>query len=141
MQLDAYQNETAQIARYQAEVLGEAAAIIRQGKPLSRLEENGVLHALQVLVENAIGKSKHIIKAAGHEPPLSGYDAFMLLARTGAIPPSQLPEWNNAIGLRNRIVHDYMNIRMDLVLNLVKSSQYQFIVDFLLSPMPAVEGK
>lgn len=43
--------------------------------------------------------------------------------------------WNNAIGLRNRIVHDYMNIRMDIVLALVRDEGYRFIVDFLLSPI------
>ncbi len=29
------------------------------GNTLSRLEQNGVLHAMQVLVENAIGKLLH----------------------------------------------------------------------------------
>lgn len=135
MRLDAYQNETAQIARYQAKALSEAAAKLNAGVRLSRLEENGVLHAMQVLVENAIGKARHIIKAAGNEPPISGYDAFVMLADMGRILQPQLSKWNNAVGLRNRIVHDYMNIRMDIVLNLVKNEEYQFIVDFLLNPI------
>jgi uncharacterized protein YutE (UPF0331/DUF86 family) len=135
VRLDAYQNETAQIARYQAESLAEAAAKLKAGIGLSRLEENGVLHALQVLVENAIGKAKHIIKASGSEPPVSGYDAFVMLAGMGQIMQLQLHNWNNAVGLRNRIVYDYMNIRMDIVLDLVKSEQYQFIVDFLVNPI------
>ncbi len=139
MQLDAYQSETAQIARYQSEVLAEAAKKLASSSRLSRLEENGVLHAMQVLVENAIGKAKHLLKAAGIEPPISAYDAFILLVDIGKVEQAQLSNWNNAVGLRNRIVHDYMNIRMDVILDSVMSEQYRFIVDFLLSPIEPVK--
>jgi uncharacterized protein YutE (UPF0331/DUF86 family) len=36
------------------------------------------------------------------------------------------------IGLRNRIVHDYMNVDMDQVLALVAADKDEFIVKFLL---------
>lgn len=135
MRLDAYQAETAQIALYQSEVLAEARQKLCSGIGLTRLEQNGVLHALQVLVENAIGKAKHWLKAQGREPPVSAYDAFQLLAETGVIPRTALSGWNSAIGLRNRIVHDYMNIRIDWVFDLVKQEHYRFIVEFLLTPI------
>lgn len=135
MRLDVYQEETAQIARYQLETLVEAERKLASGETLSRLEQNGVLHSLQVLVENAIGKAKHLLKAAGREIPVSAYDAFTLLADIGQIRHEQLSDWNRAVGLRNRIVHDYMNIRMDVVLELVKNGQYRFIVEFLLQPI------
>lgn len=45
-----------------------------------------------------------------------------------------LTAWNVAIGLRNRIVHDYMDINMQSVLELVKNEQHRFISDFLLAP-------
>jgi uncharacterized protein YutE (UPF0331/DUF86 family) len=51
--------------------LAEARERVLAGGSLSRLEQNGVLHALQVLVENAIGKAKHLIKAAGEPVPVS----------------------------------------------------------------------
>ena len=35
-------------------------------------------------------------------------------------------------GLRNRIVHDYMNVGMDQVTALVAENQEQFVVRFLL---------
>ena len=41
------------------------------------------MHALQVLVENAIGKTKHLLKAAGQEISVSAYDAFAVLASIG----------------------------------------------------------
>ncbi len=77
---------------------------------LSGLEQNGVLHALQVLTENAIGKAKQILKASGEPVPVSAYDAFTALARINEISVNELTAWNAIIGLRNRIVHEYMNI-------------------------------
>ncbi len=61
MRLDVYQQEAAQLARYQSEILADARNKLMLGNTLSRLEQNGVLHALQVLVENAIGKAKHLL--------------------------------------------------------------------------------
>ena len=133
MRLDLYQSETAMIAQEQSSLLDEARARIASGQALTRLEMNGVLHAIQVLVENSIGKAKHLLKAAGEQVPVSAYDAFSQLVNKSIIPSDKLHMWNAAIGLRNRIVLDYMNIDMELVLGIVASGQYQFITDFLLS--------
>ncbi|KAF0164106.1 MAG: protein of unknown function DUF86 [Rhodocyclaceae bacterium] len=133
MRLDLYQAETAYIAREQGALLDEARTKLLAGENLSRLEQNGVLHALQVLIENAIGKSKQMLKAAGEPVPVSAYDAFAALARRGGIHEDELPAWNAVIGLRNRIVHDYMNIDMARVLELVQLGRHEFIVIFLLA--------
>lgn len=50
MRLDLYQAETALIAQEQTALLDEARETLLAGGTLSRLEQNGVLHALQVLV-------------------------------------------------------------------------------------------
>ncbi|MBW6511771.1 MAG: hypothetical protein K0A93_06590 [Desulfuromonadaceae bacterium] len=44
-------------------MLDEVRDSLLAGKKLTRLEQNGVLHALQILVKNAIGKAKQILKA------------------------------------------------------------------------------
>ena len=134
MRLDLYQVETALIAQEQTALLDEARMTLLAGGTLSRLEQNGVLHAIQMLVENAIGKAKQLLKAAGKQVPLSAYDSFLGMAEIGVIKTSELTAWNAAIGLRNRIVHDYMNIDLQRVLELVKNGQYRFITDFLLAP-------
>lgn len=131
MRLDLYQAETARIATEQTALLNEAQQRLASGLELSRLEQNGVLHALQVLVENAIGKSKQLLKAANEPVPVSAYESFDSLVRRGAIKHTDLEQWNSVIGLRNRIVHDYMNIDMKLVYQLVIQKQYLFITDFL----------
>jgi uncharacterized protein YutE (UPF0331/DUF86 family) len=140
MRLDLYQAETAVIAREQAAMLAEARERVLAGGSLSRLEQNGVLHALQVLVENAIGKAKHLIKAAGEPVPVSAYDSFRALARILGLSSQELEQWLAIIGLRNRIVHDYMNLDMRRVLQVVESGGYAFVVDFLLAS-PEETGK
>lgn len=90
-----------------------------------------MLHALQLFAENAIGKAKQLLKARKEPVPVSGHDAFAALALNGTIVAAELPRWNAVLGLRNRIVHDYMNIDIDQVLRLVRDHEYQFVVDFL----------
>jgi len=135
MRLDLYQTETALIAQQQTSLLDEAAERLQSGGSLSRLEQNGVLHAIQVLVENAVGKSKQLLKASEKQVPLSAHDSFVGLSELGYINEQDLQAWNAAIGLRNRIVHDYMNIDMHRVLELVKKNKYRFITDFLMTPL------
>jgi len=138
MRLELYQAETARVATDQTALLDEAQHILASGKELSRLEQNGVLHALQVLVENAIGKSKQLLKAANEPVPVSAYDAFDSLVRRGEINQAELERWNLVIGMRNRIVHEYMNIDMNLIYQLISQKQYLFITDFLCKPIVTV---
>lgn len=132
MRLDLYQAETARIAAAQNALLAQAKAILSAGRRLTPLEQSGVLHALQILIENAIGKAKQWLKASGQPVPISGYDAFSAMASGALIAPADLPAWNAIIGLRNRLVHDYMNIDMDQVIALLTTDKDQFVVQFLL---------
>ena len=137
MHLEAYLAETRQLAERQSAVLDQAASRLEDGDTLNALEENGVLHALQVLTENAIGKAKHLLKLQGHTVPISAYDAFHQLITLGQLAKTDEPAWNAVIGLRNRIVHDYyLNLDMSLVLDVVKARRHRFIRDFLLADMP-----
>ena len=132
MRPELYQQETAVIATIQGEVLDEVRERLRGGQHLSRLEENGVLHALQILIENAIGKAKQLLKAAGKAVPISAYDSFAALANRSSQIQSHLESWNAVIGIRNRIVHDYMNIDMRQIYDIVREDRYRFVVEFLL---------
>lgn len=138
MRLDLYQAKCVRIAKEQMALLDEAKQRIVSGAPLSRLEQSGVLHALQVLIENAIGKSKHLLKSIGEPVPVSAYDAFASLELHGNITHQALTQWNATIGLRNRIVYDYMNIDINFVYELITSNRHQFIGEFLCKPLPTV---
>jgi uncharacterized protein YutE (UPF0331/DUF86 family) len=135
MRLDLYQTETERLANEQAAMLDEARHKLKIQQTLTPLEQGGILHALQVLIENAIGKAKHLLKAAGEPIPVSAYDAFASLTRIGVMNAEENQRWNSAIGIRNRIVHDYMNLNIELIINLVRTERYQFIVDFLKAPI------
>ena len=135
MRLDLYQAESERIANEQMALLDEAKQRIVSGAALSRLEQSGVLHALQVLIENAIGKSKHLLKLTGESVPVSVYDDFASLERHGNITLPELTQWNATIGLRNRIVHNYMNIDINFVYELITSNQHLFIGEFLRKPL------
>lgn len=132
MRLDLYLAETAAITREQGGLLDEARTRLTQGRRLSRLEQNGVLQALQVLIENGIGKVKHLLKAAGEPVPVSAYDALAALTAGDGIAAAELPAWNAVIGLCNRIGHDYMDLDIDRVLDFVRGDTYRFVVAFLL---------
>jgi uncharacterized protein YutE (UPF0331/DUF86 family) len=136
MRLDLYQAETARIAAQQSALLAQAKAILREGRALTPLEQGGVLHALQILVENAIGKAKQWLKASGQPVPISGYDAFSALANGALIAQADLAAWNAIVGLRNRLVHDYMNVDMDQVMALLAADKDQFVVQFLFKEYP-----
>ena len=135
MRHDLYHLETLRIATEQTALLDESAQRIKSGPPLSALEQSGLLHALQVLIENAIGKAKQMLKAAGQPVPVSAYDAFSALSRRGEITVEQIAEWNAVVGLRNRIVHDYMNVDMNRVQAWVVDGRYRFVTEFLLRDM------
>jgi uncharacterized protein YutE (UPF0331/DUF86 family) len=136
MRLELYQAETARVAAEQAAIFQSVRDILETGRSLTPLEQAGLLHALQIGIENAIGKAKHWLKAADQVVPISGYDVFQAMVNQGNISPEDLPTWNALIGLRNRIVHDYMNIDIDQELVVICQRREQFVIDFLLREYP-----
>ncbi len=134
MSLDLYLKETANLARQQSALLEGVRDRLQKGENLTPLEESGVLHALQILIENAIGKTKQTLKFANEPVPTSAYDAIEALTRIGQLPSDQLPQWMAIIGLRNRIIHEYMNVDIGRVLQLIEQKNYEIVTDFLVSP-------
>lgn len=131
MQLDVYLRETAIHAARLDSVLSEARGRLNEAGSLSPLEFGGVLYTVQVLVEKAIGKAKQLVKLSHGATPVDAYSAFEMLASSAAISADELAEWRMAVGMRNRIVHDYLNIDEGVVYELLKTDAYRFIVDFL----------
>ena len=132
MRLDLYQAETERIAAEQTALLDEARNVLKDGRELSVLEGSGVLHALQILIKNSIGKAKQWLKAKDQPVPVSAYDAFATLARIGVLEPEDLSNWNALVGIRNRIVHDYMSIDFGRINALVLEGKYRFVTEFLM---------
>lgn len=135
MDIDLYLAETRANAERNSLILEEARQRLANANGLTQLEFAGALHALQVLTENAIGKAKHFLKHNGMAVPVSAYDAFAMLAQSGRITQEELGRWQRAVGLRNRIVHDYLNLDKALVCTLIEQRGYDFVVEYLKQPL------
>lgn len=59
--------------------------------------------------------------------PVLAYDAALATAQK--IHSNDLATWNALIGIRNRIVHDYMNIEMVRIHELVRQGGDGFVID------------
>lgn len=65
-----------------------------------------------------------MLKASGESVPISAYDSFATLANRSAKVQSHLESWNAVIGIRSRIVHDYMNIDMRKIYDIVRDGGF-----------------
>lgn len=105
------------LSRYQAE-LSEIRAILAL-RALSNLEYRAAERTLQVSIEACIGVAKHWAKALASYTPQDAYQAFEILAQRGELSPDTLIGWRKIIGLRNALVHDYLNIDPEIIRSVI----------------------
>ncbi|MBT63533.1 MAG: hypothetical protein CML13_10015 [Puniceicoccaceae bacterium] len=135
MDYDLYHEATLAMVRRQRAALLDAQRSLENNGVLSALEWNGLEHALQLLVENAIGKAKHLLRLSGNaSAPVSAYDAFIALSDLGMCTEAEVDIWAKAIGMRNAIVHEYLEVDRKLIRAVLDSGAYQHVTDFLEKP-------
>lgn len=83
---------------------------------------------LQLLVEACIGIAKQTLKSEGLEVPSDTRQTFAKLKSKG-LDPTETP-WTKIIGMRNALVHHYLNLDPERILQVIRSSQYQLLFDF-----------
>ena len=105
------------LSRYQAE-LSEIRAILAL-RTLSNLEYRAAERILQVSIEASIGVAKHWAKTLAGHTPQDAYQAFEILAQRGELSPDTLIGWRKIIGLRNALVHDYLNIDPEIIRSVI----------------------
>jgi uncharacterized protein YutE (UPF0331/DUF86 family) len=87
---------------------------------------------LQTSVEAAIGFAKQWVKACGYPVASNAYDDFKILQQSlNKISTEDLSIWKRIIGLRNALVHDYLNIDQKIIERILKRKQYQIIIKFI----------
>jgi uncharacterized protein YutE (UPF0331/DUF86 family) len=106
-----------QVAQHQAglDELSEALAV----RPLTFNERNAAERGLQVMVEMAVGCSKHLLKARQLPVPAEARAALERVYERLALNEPPLAIMRGAIGMRNAIIHDYLNLdwqRLEAVL-------------------------
>lgn len=124
------------VSRYRAE-LAEIQGILVQ-RPLSSLEYRAAERTLQVSIEACIGLAKHWAKALAGHSPQDAYQAFEILVQRGALMPDSLTGWRNTIGLRNVLVHDYLNIDPEIIRSVIAQGYTERLFAFAAQGLDAL---
>lgn len=85
---------------------------------------------LQVLTELSIGLAKHCCKRFTGQSAADAYQTFSNLTEHGFLTIVELAEWKKIIGFRNGLVHDYLNIDLLIVANILSKAHYLRVAQF-----------
>jgi len=115
------------LAELKSELQG-LTEIIAQ-RDLSRYEYRAAERTLQVLIEACIGIAKHWVYSLNKTTPADAYAAFEKLSQQG-IKSVNAVEWRKIIGIRDALIHDYLNIEPEIIRAVIKHSTYQALFAF-----------
>ncbi len=102
---------------------------ISKTRLLGRYEYRAAERSLQVLIEACIGIAKHWSYALNKTAPADAYSAFENLAQLG-VDEIDIASWRKVIGMRNALVHDYLNIEPEIIRLVIKKKSFQELLDF-----------
>lgn len=111
-----------------SEELAELNALLVTTDRLPQLIYRGAERNLQLLTEACIGIAKQTLKSKGQVVPSDARQAFIKLRSLGL--DSTDADWNRIIGLRNALVHDYLNLDPAIILQVIKGQKYQVLFEF-----------
>lgn len=109
---------------------------IRAERPWSRLERHAAERTLQVLIEGCIGVAKHWAKAETGTPANEALSAFERLIDAGRIG-HEVP-WRKVIGLRNALVHDYLDVDDAIIEAVIRDGHYRQLLAFARQAIEAL---
>lgn len=96
---------------------------------------------LQVFTELCIGLAKHCLKKVQGHSASDAYQTFSLLKEHGIISSEELMQWKKIIGMRNGLVHDYLNIDLLIIEHIVKQKQYSQLDEFSSKAVDILQQK
>lgn len=105
------------------EDLEELYQILEQ-RNWTRIERKGAERTLQTLIESCIGVSKQWLKQKYKVIPSDAYQAILKVAEHEKSDPKQTENWRKIIGMRNAIVHDYLNLDDKIIKAVVRQKMY-----------------
>lgn len=115
----------------------EGLSKIVQERSLGQYEYRAAERTLQITIEACIGIAKHWCKKIDGIAPISAYQAFERLAEHKVIE-SNKNQWKQIIGMRNALVHDYLNIDHNVIEYLLSSLQYLALFQFARNGLNAL---
>lgn len=95
---------------------------VDNGKPFDKdfLKQDAIGMNLQRICELTIDVASHLIKAKKLGLPQDSTDAFFLLERAGLISEAMLATMKGMVGFRNVLVHEYKNLDLDIMVDVVE---------------------
>lgn len=111
---------------------------IMEQRDLSRYEYRASERTLQILIEACIGIAKHWNYGLSNIAPADAYSAFENLSQQGITSINDV-EWRKIIGMRNALVHDYLNIEPEIIRVVIKKSTYIALFAFADKGLIALE--
>lgn len=97
---------------------------------LRRRDYLAIERLLQILTELCIGLAKHCLKKYQQQAAADAYQTFSQLHQHGMITANELVQWRQIIGMRNGLVHDYLNIDLNIVRSIVEKGHYLTLAAF-----------
>lgn len=77
----------------------------------------GIKYTFVTAIEACVDIAQHICAAEGWGPPADNGDSVALLGRHGLLPADVAASVRKAVGFRNVLVHEYVAVRDDVVVN------------------------
>ena len=108
------------------EELQELTLIAASGE-LNKFERRAAERLLQLYIEACIGIAKHSLKKNQKNVPNDAYSSFEKLQDLKLFDMGDIDAWRKIIGLRNVLVHDYLNIDRRII-NAVLTNQYYLLL-------------
>lgn len=105
------------------EALGEIVSLMDE-RDLTFNERSACERHIQVIVEMAIGVSKHCLKKNDRSVPAESRLAIQDAYEVASVSGVQLANLLGAVGMRNVIVHDYLNVSWVEIAAVLKSRAY-----------------
>jgi uncharacterized protein YutE (UPF0331/DUF86 family) len=110
------------------EALAEIASLLQQQGAMTTLIYRATERNLQLLIETCIGIARQTLKAQGKQVPGEARQVFEKLKAEG-LDNSNVP-WSQVIGMRNALVHDYLNLDRERIADVVRNGNYRALIDF-----------
>lgn len=113
--------------------------VIVEARNWTRIEQSAAERRLQVLIESCIGVAKHWVKKELSYSPPEPRKALTMLVDKGLIDDS-IP-WHKVIGLRNALVHDYLEVDPAVVRSVIEQNYHQALLAFGRNALKALQSE
>ena len=100
-------------------------------RPLTFNQKSAVERSLQVIVEAAIGCSKHFLKSKNKPVPAEARASIERVYEILSISNPGISDMRGAIGMRNAIIHDYLNLDWKKIESVLNEKKYHLVKKYI----------